>query len=166
MKEEKAPAPAPPATSGVGHALTVQQFYHLFIYLTDNLPLLQHARTQLHRLTLPPLPPSSLSSPSSAAPSTTQTAPTADEDDTRVCSICMSSAVDLALPCLHAFCRECIEDWHERDATCPLCRVKANASTDDVWVMNGNNEADLEEQINTVCRFPFVYLDDKPEYVA
>ena len=163
-KEEKGSEPTLPS-SEVGHALSIDQFYHLFIYLTDNLPLVQHARKQLQQLTLPPASFSSAPSSSSSSSSSTPDPPTADEDDSRVCSICVTNSVDVALPCLHAFCRQCIEDWNGRDATCPLCRRKADAATDeDVWVMNGGSEADLREQLNTVCRFPFVYLEDKPEY--
>eukprot|EP00730_Choanoeca_flexa_P005643 TRINITY_DN11991_c1_g1_i1.p1 TRINITY_DN11991_c1_g1~~TRINITY_DN11991_c1_g1_i1.p1 ORF type:complete len:692 (+),score=144.81 TRINITY_DN11991_c1_g1_i1:255-2330(+) len=50
-------------------------------------------------------------------------------DDTEAeltCAICreiLHDAVSL-LPCLHTFCAGCFSQWHERDATCPDCRVK------------------------------------------
>ena len=152
-KKEGAAAAADGIPSSTARALTVAQFYHLFLYLLDNFSLLQQARSQLQRLRAPP---SSSSSSASVA----------DEDDARVCSICVSSSVELALPCLHAFCRDCIEEWIERDATCPLCRVKADASTDEVWVMDSGNDTALQEQIDTVSRFPFTYLQGKPEYIT
>ena len=49
-----------------------------------------------------------------------------NEEDTNECPICLgASTVDCFLPCNHAFCRVCIENWSSRNNTqpnCPLCR--------------------------------------------
>ena len=154
-------------------ALSVHQFYRLFIYLTDNAPLLQQAKAQLHKITHPnaPLPPSPPVTPSGETEGEEAEEQKDDgvevDDDSRLCSICMSSSVEVALPCLHAFCKDCIAAWYERDATCPLCRVVLDErSGDEVWVMDSGSERELREQISAVSHFPYKFLEDKPAFVA
>lgn len=53
---------------------------------------------------------------------------TSKYDPTNECSICLSAlspTIIENLPrCNHQFCRSCIQDWKQRDNTCPLCRFK------------------------------------------
>lgn len=95
-----------------------------------------------------------------------------DHDDTRVCSICMDSTVDIALPCLHAFCNTCLNDWHTvysaDDHACPLCRASHTdnvlSMTDEIWILDAGNEKTLQEQIYAVNKFVHLYLDGKRDY--
>ncbi|KAL0272799.1 UNVERIFIED_CONTAM: hypothetical protein PYX00_005637 [Menopon gallinae] len=51
------------------------------------------------------------------------------------CSICMERKPDVLLPCAHAYCMPCIEQWNTSHKTCPFCRETLN-STDDTWVIS------------------------------
>ena len=169
-KEAALPAP---------RSLSIHQFYYLFVYISDNQTTLQQAKARLNKLTQPQRAASAspngaastLSStptpPPPSAPSSGSTADAEDEDDCRTCSICLSHSVELALPCLHAFCSACIEDWHRHDRSCPLCRHASNVQgSSDVWVMDSGSEAELREQIQQIARFPHSYILDMPEYSA
>ena len=84
-----------------------------------------------------PLPEMSLfeRSTSALAPKSLSTAhntsPRAAKEDeySKICAICLSDLrnafADLkALPCMHIFCRECIQEWVSRGTpTCPICRL-------------------------------------------
>jgi hypothetical protein len=43
-------------------------------------------------------------------------------DDDKLCDICMCTKKEKVLPCGHAYCKECIEAWEQKDPTCPMCR--------------------------------------------
>ena len=152
------------AAAAAPKALTVEQFYHLFHYVVQNAPILQHATAQLRSITHKQ-PHEQLA----AAPSDTGAA--ADSEDSRVCSICLSADVEIALPCLHAFCSACIEDWHTHDQSCPLCRTRADVNDaggdawTDVWRLDGGSETELREVCETISSFPYHFLRDKPGFV-
>lgn len=38
------------------------------------------------------------------------------------CSVCLDNLSDIMLPCLHAFCTQCIELWQAKQSNCPVCR--------------------------------------------
>ena len=147
-------------------SLTVQQFYHLFLYITQNAPILQHVKAQLKKIRQ-----QRRHHQQSASDGGADVAGTADDssgsgDDSRVCSICLSADVEVALPCLHAFCTDCIADWHSHDQSCPLCRMKADVNGpagNDVWLMDGGSETELTELSDTVNNFPHHFLQDKPD---
>ena len=145
-------------------ALTVPQFYHIFHYAAQNAPILQQARAKLRKLR---------QQQAAAEASGGDGAGQADGgcDDGRVCSICLSADVEVALSCLHAFCSACIEDWHSHDRSCPLCRVKADVNGAgghewaDVWRLDGGSEAELREVCETISSFPHQFLVDKPDFM-
>jgi len=118
-------------------ALSVHQFYHLFGYVVHNAPILHHAKARLRKL----------QQQQDELTAASASASMADSDDSRVCSICLSADVEIALPCLHAFCAACIEDWHTHDHSCPMCRTKAdvNSEAGDSWMMEGGSETELRE---------------------
>jgi len=47
---------------------------------------------------------------------------TLDSNDLNICCICLDKEIDTILGCFHGYCQECIDEWRERDETCPLCR--------------------------------------------
>ncbi|CAL1298068.1 unnamed protein product [Larinioides sclopetarius] len=53
--------------------------------------------------------------------------------DTEECIICMERKPEVTLPCAHAYCLFCIEQWNVSNKTCPVCRA-AMENTDDSWV--------------------------------
>ena len=42
------------------------------------------------------------------------------------CCICLDRHIETVLTCFHAYCKPCIEDWKQRDPTCPMCRDEGN----------------------------------------
>ena len=38
------------------------------------------------------------------------------------CSICFDRQIEKVLTCYHAYCQPCIDDWKQRDDSCPMCR--------------------------------------------
>ncbi|XP_047741196.1 uncharacterized protein LOC108683278 [Hyalella azteca] len=50
------------------------------------------------------------------------------------CIICLERRPDVILPCAHAYCLPCIQQW-EGERTCPVCR-EAVADADDTWVIS------------------------------
>lgn len=38
------------------------------------------------------------------------------------CSVCLFERIEVVLPCTHAFCSGCINDWLTREKECPICR--------------------------------------------
>ncbi|KAK8731895.1 hypothetical protein OTU49_007318 [Cherax quadricarinatus] len=51
------------------------------------------------------------------------------------CVICLERRPDVILPCAHAYCLPCIEQWTVVDRTCPVCRESLK-NTDDTWVLS------------------------------
>ena len=45
-----------------------------------------------------------------------------------ICCICIERQVECVLSCFHAYCYDCIENWRQRDSTCPLCREQESLS--------------------------------------
>lgn len=38
------------------------------------------------------------------------------------CSVCLFEKMDTVLPCMHAFCSGCINNWLKKEKACPICR--------------------------------------------
>jgi WD40 repeat protein len=46
------------------------------------------------------------------------------------CSICLENEINLLLnPCGHPYCKNCIDKWLNKNASCPLCRKKIESVT-------------------------------------
>ncbi|CAG0904360.1 unnamed protein product [Cyprideis torosa] len=75
---------------------------------------------------------------------------TSEIPDLFVCALCLG-VVDQPVevqPCLHMFCKTCIEDWTQVDTTCPKCRkpITANAFEEP-----GTNLLRLLNQLKIKC---------------
>ncbi|XP_071548063.1 RING finger protein 141-like isoform X1 [Panulirus ornatus] len=90
------------------------------------------------------------------------------------CTICLERRPDVILPCAHAYCLPCIEQWWEYsrpssqdctsssfvysmtvvDKTCPVCRESLK-STDDTWVLS---EVPDNDQVNEEIRKTLIGL--------
>ncbi|KAK7084995.1 hypothetical protein SK128_004632 [Halocaridina rubra] len=89
------------------------------------------------------------------------------------CVICLERRPDVILPCAHAYCLPCIEQWWEYsnpseectsnhvmlsmtvvDKTCPVCRESLK-STDDTWVLS---EVPDDSQVNEEIRRALIGL--------
>jgi len=58
----------------------------------------------------------------------TQKAEDCDEDDERrVCMVCLSEKeigeTVRTLPCMHTFHKDCVDEWLQQNATCPVCKL-------------------------------------------
>jgi len=51
------------------------------------------------------------------------------------CIVCMERQPDVVLPCSHAYCLPCIEQWNMNNHDCPTCRADIR-STDEAWVIS------------------------------
>ncbi|XP_042218519.1 RING finger protein 141-like isoform X2 [Homarus americanus] len=70
------------------------------------------------------------------------------------CVICLERRPDVILPCAHAYCLPCIEQWSVVDKTCPVCRESLK-STDDTWVLS---EVPDNDQVNEEIRRALIGL--------
>jgi len=62
-----------------------------------------------------------------------------------LCCICMERRADTLLPCVHAFCGECIAEWKARNSSCPMCR---DADSGDGFVMlEGPDDDEMVEML-------------------
>ncbi|XP_015916901.1 RING finger protein 141 [Parasteatoda tepidariorum] len=56
-----------------------------------------------------------------------------ENPETEDCIICMERKPEVTLPCTHAYCLFCIEQWNVSNKTCPVCRETVE-NTDESWV--------------------------------
>merc|ERR1719203_666355 len=113
--------------------MTPQQFYYLFLFIDDNMHAVvgeSQKRKQQRNLML------------------------GDELENECC-ICMEKNHDVVLACSHAFCRNCIENWTEKDATCPMCRAQVNQKEEFVVT-------EFAEVYDELRSWPFEYLSLLP----
>lgn len=131
---------------GPSHVLTLREFYYLFLYMCDNYSNLSLARERLRQI----------QNPDETKSNTTQ--PSDNE-----CSICLSNEVEIALVCLHSFCKACIVDWNTNSTECPVCRSVVDVKGDDNWdLVSNNNEEEIKEQIHSTALFVHDYCRKRP----
>ena len=70
----------------------------------------------------------------------------ADEriSEINTCCICMDRPIERVLTCFHAYCDSCIDEWKEKEDTCPLCRQKENGKGD-FDLIRGPSNSQTEE---------------------
>ena len=76
------------------------------------------------------------------------------------CCICLDNLSNIMLPCMHAFCNDCIIVWQAKQNNCPICRSeilnKCNGELafstlkDECYcvINSGDSLQDLAEEIN------------------
>lgn len=52
------------------------------------------------------------------------------------CGICFEHSANTVLPCTHAFCGKCVEEWYRTHQTCPLCREIKDHSFGEDWILS------------------------------
>jgi len=63
------------------------------------------------------------------------TLPVSSQESATECIVCMERQPDVVLPCSHAYCLPCIEQWNVNNHDCPTCRADIR-STDEAWVIS------------------------------
>jgi len=91
--------------------MSPKKFYTLYYQMTELLPLFSYLeRLNVYR--------ESFVTRGSERMTTT----TRGGDSVGECSVCLDNQSDIMLPCLHAFCTQCIELWQAKQSNCPVCR--------------------------------------------
>lgn len=86
---------------------------------------------------------------------------TPKQDSVGECSICLDNLSDIMLPCLHAFCSECIVHWQAQQQNCPICRSEilircqgmtafSGSGTDEIYCIINSSDSveELADEIN------------------
>ena len=47
---------------------------------------------------------------------------TINQNDVKMCSICLDNQSNIITPCQHQFCKICISEWYKMRSDCPFCR--------------------------------------------
>ena len=63
------------------------------------------------------------------------------------CCVCLERKPDLILPCAHAYCVQCIEQWNVNHKTCPVCRESVNSAEEGWVISDGPDSLDIATQI-------------------
>jgi len=70
----------------------------------------------------------------------------------KICIICEHEITDKkVLPCMHFYCRKCIDTWLHINNTCPICRTPSDI------VINIENELQSQNKIH-ICKNICKYL--------
>jgi hypothetical protein len=149
------------SSSSPSFILSLREFYYVFLYLADNNANLLTATAKLYSVKNP-----------EENKTTEIKRGDDDEPSDSECSICLANEVEVALPCLHTFCKGCLTDWQKNSAeeegfSCPICRVSMQnkeAEDDSYDMISANSEKDLKDQIETITLFLFKYIEKKPTF--
>ncbi|MDP2815150.1 MAG: RING finger domain-containing protein, partial [Rectinemataceae bacterium] len=78
------------------------------------------------------------------------------DDDT--CVICSHDAdeIQVVLPCQHIFHRECIEQWVQQSATCPLCRASLSASYSETMIIFADDRPPTTTSMQSQTPLPLI----------
>eukprot|EP00658_Telonema_sp_P-2_P004586 TRINITY_DN11703_c0_g1_i10.p1 TRINITY_DN11703_c0_g1~~TRINITY_DN11703_c0_g1_i10.p1 ORF type:complete len:209 (+),score=53.11 TRINITY_DN11703_c0_g1_i10:156-782(+) len=52
----------------------------------------------------------------------------------RECCLCMNNLSNVSLACSHSFCQDCLDNWLQREETCPMCREQSTESESYVMI--------------------------------
>lgn len=153
--EAEAAAAAAAATAGGGQKVMVSALQHRsrilhlpdFYYMSELLTQLGAVSKNTH-----PSPPPSPSTPTPAAqpdldklafaaPGSTAGSTSGSLDLDNECIICMDAAVEVVLPCTHAFCNNCLSEVLKgaelsgAKAECPYCMRDVAAGDGEAWML-------------------------------
>lgn len=70
------------------------------------------------------------------------------EDESGICPICCEKNVDMALPCSHFFCNNCIKTWLVKSESCPLCRYKLTLNRKNPTGVIGGQSWNIVDEID------------------
>ncbi|OQR97258.1 hypothetical protein ACHHYP_12347 [Achlya hypogyna] len=139
-------------TIGTPKALTIQQFYHVYCFLSDVNDCAMH----------------SLKIPDDADKEPK------DFDDFE-CQICMDKQKEVVLPCTHSFCLRCFQTWYvspfkpfcdsaldrsSQKQTCPICRSRIYcAEGEELWHLTSNDIRDIASYAKDLVSRIYEFLD-------
>uniref|UniRef100_A0A7S3V3F7 RING-type domain-containing protein n=1 Tax=Aplanochytrium stocchinoi TaxID=215587 RepID=A0A7S3V3F7_9STRA len=81
-----------------------------------------------------------------------------DEDETTMCPICLDSAIEYVLPCNHAICESCYNDWTNRRSNCPMCRRELDEGDEEsLWVFSSLQDSEAQAIIHVNQLVPLIH---------
>jgi hypothetical protein len=116
----------------------------------------------------------SSSSPPPCKPSLSRTGSAVQDCTVAECCICLNVPGEnglgqelVVLSCVHAFCEECLEQWRQQSATCPLCRRELDEQPeedDSSWILTSHDLAQLRSQHQKLLEHPFALVQARPTF--
>lgn len=62
-----------------------------------------------------------------------------------MCIICMERPNEAVIDCMHRYCSQCLDEWNEKNSTCPLCRITMT------------NEPEVKKEHTELSRWTYLY---------
>lgn len=62
------------------------------------------------------------------------------------CCICQERPKDIVLPCAHAFCKQCIQQWKMTANSCPMCRFTLGSAGETWEVEECPKTVDIQQE--------------------
>ena len=116
----------------------------------------------------------SSSSPPPCQPSLSRTGSAAQDCSVAECCICLNVPGEnglgqelVVLSCLHSCCSDCLEQWRQQSATCPLCRRELDEQPeedDSSWILTSHDLAQLRSQHQKLLDHPFALVQARPTF--